>query len=182
MRKHVPRTADLNHWFWYYDHDTTSAPSLRLLTRQGGEDTNCLSDVDCTKSRRRATSIHSQGSNELLMTNCCQHASVLWLHLRSMTPPITAATYSLSPDRSAHGPSHLGLRIRRLTYWQSENRLELAGSGVANRWPRVEVFIGSSVLFDSPTPFASAKKFYSASVGQICVVTTYCEDPVPLYI
>lgn len=114
LRKHVPRTADLNHWFWSSITSTTrrQPPSLRLLTGRGGEDTNCLSDVDCTKSRRRATSIHSQGSNELLMTNCCQHASVLWLHLRSMTPPITAATYSLSPDRSAHGPSNLGLRVR----------------------------------------------------------------------
>ena len=90
-----------------------------------------------------------------------------------MTPPITAATYSLSPDRSAHGPSHLGLRVRRLS---------LTGSPRIGWSLRVEAFIGSSVLFDSPTPFASAKKFYAVSVGQICVVTTYCEDPVPLYI
>ena len=31
-----------------------------------------------------------------------------------------------------------GLEV--VTHWQSENRLELAGSRVASRWPRVEVF------------------------------------------
>ena len=49
-----------------------------------------------------------------------------------------------------------GLEV--VTHWQSENRLELAGSRVASRWSRVEAFIGSSVLFDSPTSLCFGKE------------------------